>query len=141
VKTEEIKMEPIDLNVISTHYVSDEQKDREIFDRYYNNNNLYVTFRDQYVAKTPEDVKDDVQMVRDLFENVVAYRIDRFWNQRPYKKNEPMLSLRKVYEKHVVIAANVKLSRMGRLAEELENAREILAVEWFDKKVVYGWLV
>jgi len=134
-------MEPIDLNVISTHYVSDEQKDREIFDRYYNNNNLYVTFRDQYVAKTPEDVKDDVQMVRDLFENVVAYRVDRFWNQRPYKKNEPMLSLRKVYEKHVVIAANVKLSRMGRLAEELENAREILAVEWFDKKVVYGWLV
>ena len=72
VKTEEIKMEPIDLNVVSTHYVSDAMKDRENFEKYYDNNYMYITFREKYIAKNTEEVEGDMLMIRDLFEKVVV---------------------------------------------------------------------
>jgi hypothetical protein len=71
-------------------------------------------------------------MIRDLFK-VVDARADRYYASRPLKKKEPLLKLRKAYENHIVMECNIKLGRMKRLAEELENTREILAVEWFDK--------
>lgn len=48
------------------------------------------------------------------------------------------LILRKVLDSHIMVLANIKIKSLKKLAEKLADRKEVLAVEYLDKKKVFG---
>ena len=48
------------------------------------------------------------------------------------------LILRKVLDSHIMVLANIKIKSLKKLAEKIADRREVLAVEYLDKKKVFG---
>jgi hypothetical protein len=73
VSPEEIKLEPINLDIQGTNYVSDEVKDAENFKKFYDNNYIYVSFRDKFIAHSETDISESYskETVRAMFTSVL----------------------------------------------------------------------
>ena len=54
------------------------------------------------------------------------------------EKTENALILRKVFDTHMMVLANVKQKSLKKLAEKLASQKEVLAVEYMNKKRVFG---
>lgn len=48
------------------------------------------------------------------------------------------LILRKVLDSHIMVLANIKIKSLKKLAEKIADRKEVLAVEYLDKKKVFG---
>ena len=48
------------------------------------------------------------------------------------------LILRKVLDSHIIVLANIKIKSLKKLAEKIADRKEVLAVEYLDKKKVFG---
>jgi hypothetical protein len=52
--------------------------------------------------------------------------------------NEETLILRKVFDTHMMVLVNIKQTSLSKLAKKLAERKEVLAVEYLDKKRVFG---
>ena len=68
-------------------------------------------------------------VVEEVVKNLKVKKVD------PDAEN---LILRKVLDSHIMVLANIKIKSLKKLAEKIADRKEVLAVEYLDKKKVFG---
>ena len=107
----------------STVYMSPEMKAKQNY-RYYNNTFLYVTLREPYLKLTSEAGESNI--VRNYFSNNIKPLLE---------KMQP--KLRKAFDDHLQLNV-ASLDDLKPAAELLKELPDILAIEFLDRKNVFG---
>ena len=99
---------------------------------------MYVTFREKYVAKAGEK-STERKSARELFQTAV---LDYLKNAKETENRLLDVDLREIKLKqasqsHIMIVVDTQ-NDMKKIANNLKMRPEILAVEWLDKKKVFG---
>ena len=141
VSSDNVKIESIQVKAGENgfnSYQSPELKRKQVF-KHYNNTYMYVSFREQFIAKSEEEVKADKQTVRELYRIAV---FDYLMSAQSFDGklegvNLTNVTLKQAFESHVVITVD-DLKDQKKIANNLKLRKEVLAVEWLDKKKLFG---
>ena len=125
-------------------YISPEAKRQNQY-KFFNNTRLYVTFRKEFLQ---EPLPDEPQLkadkraklkVKTLFNSVIIDELQKKEGSEELREDFKTkdVSVKKIDTDHIVVALKDLLD-LKRVAKVLSKRNEVLAIEYLDKKRVFG---
>ena len=139
--TDQLKMEVIEMKEGSDgfhSYVSPELKKQQQF-KFFNNTYMYVSFREKFIAQPGESASETKLSVRELYRTVVSEYLKNAQSNEGKLKDVDLekLTFKQAYASHVTFTVGDQ-NDFKKIANNLKQREEIMAVEWLDRKKVFG---
>jgi len=95
--------------------------------KFYNNTNLFVSLRADYLRRDDGLAVIDATAVRDFFNQHIIYKVDAKFKPK----------LRKVFDSHLQMSIG-SIADLKTVAELIKTMPQVLAVEYLDSKRIFG---
>ena len=142
-KVENVKVESVEMDQ-SQVYISPETKRQNQY-KFYNNTRLYVTFRKEFLQEPlPDEPQSKADKraklkVKTLYNSVIIDELEKKEGSEELREEFKTkdLSVKKIETDHIVVSLK-DLMDLKRVAKVLSKRKEVLAIEYLDKKRVFG---